>query len=189
MNKLNRRGVKKGTKIEILGNCKICGAVIKEARFRTYCSPKCRRKAYNEKRYIYGLNWQRANRAKIASVKDPNKCQCLICKGWYVQVGSHVSQVHGITARQYREQFNLEVKRGTTPKWYRKLKGEEALDNGTFENLKAGEKFRFEKGQEGVGVYKRSPVTIERLKDNALMNRGKRVDGSDLTPPADSVKL
>jgi hypothetical protein len=135
------------------------------------------------------LKWQREKRAKIASVPDPNKCQCLICGNWYVQVGSHVNQVHGITARAYREQFHLEVKRGTTPKWYRKLKGEEAIENGTFKNLKAGEEFRFEKGQEGLGKYKRSPITIERLKSNRFPERGKKVDGTDLTPPADRVKL
>jgi len=31
--------------------------------------------------------------------------------------------------------------------------------------LKAGKRFWFKKGQKGVGVYKRSPETLEKLKD------------------------
>ena len=87
-------------------------------------------------------------------------------------MGSHIVQRHGITARQYREEYELEVKRGTVPEWYRKLKGEQALKNGTFKNLEAGAKFRFKPGDK-VGVYKRSPVTLERLA-NAYQERINR---------------
>jgi len=69
-----------------------------------------------------------------------------------------------MTAREYREYHDLEVKRGTTPAWYRELKGNQALENGTFKNLKVGARFRFKKGQKGVGVYKRSPITLERIR-------------------------
>ncbi len=68
-------------------------------------------------------------------------------------------------AGEYREYFKLEVKRGVVPDWYRKLKGEQAIDNETYKNLIKGAKFRFKKGQEGVGVYKRSPITLDRLKN------------------------
>ena len=78
---------------------------------------------------------------------------------------SHAYQVHGLTGREYREKFELEVKRGVVPEWYRKLKGDQALDNETYKNLEKGAKFRFKKGGKGVGVYKRSPVTINRLKN------------------------
>jgi hypothetical protein len=131
MNSNNPRGVKKGTKIEMLGNCKVCGNVIREARFRTYCSPKCRRKSYNEKRYVYNLKWQREKREKMASVPAEGKTKCWICGNWYGQVGSHVHQRHGIRAREYREKYGIEVKK---------------------------------------------------------RNR-KKVDGPDLTPPADRIKL
>jgi len=109
--------------------------------------------------------WQKAKRDEIANTPDPkHKCQCLICGQWYVQVGMHVRQVHHMTAREYREKFNLEVKRGVSPEWYRKMKGDLALKNKTYKNLESGAKFRFKKGQEGVGIYKRSPITTERLK-------------------------
>ena len=79
-------------------------------------------------------------------------------------MGSHTYQVHELTGREYREKFELEVKRGVVPEWYRKLKGDIALDNETYKNLEKGAKFRFKKGSKIAGRYERSPVTIEKLK-------------------------
>lgn len=153
-------------KIELRDNCKICGKKISHIRCRTYCSKKCRDKRNNMKaaKSGYGTKWQRDRRDEIASVPDPKKCQCLICGKWYVQVCSHVYQVHKMTGRQYREYFELEVKRGVVPEWYRELKGNMAIDNETYKNLVAGAKFRFKKGQKGIGVYTRSPITVARLQ-------------------------
>jgi len=41
-------------KIELRKNCKICGDPLPNARFRTFCSTKCRIKAYNKKRMDSG---------------------------------------------------------------------------------------------------------------------------------------
>lgn len=157
----------KNWKVEIRTTCKICGKPLPNARYRTYCSAECRNKRNNAKQKEAGYNtkYQKTRRDKIASVPDDRKCQCLICGKWYVQVGTHVRQVHGMSAREYREYFNLEVKKGTTPEWFRKVKGDIALENGTYKNLEKGSEFRFKKGQEGVGVYERSPITIDRLKN------------------------
>ena len=154
-------------KVELRDNCKMCGGSLPNARYRTFCSTKCRNKANNKKQADSGYNtkWQKDKRDSVAIVPSDKKCQCLICGKWYVQVCSHVHQVHGMTGREYREYFELEVKRGVVPDWYRKLKGDQAIDNETYKNLAKGAKFRFKKGQEGVGVYKRSPITLERLKN------------------------
>ena len=160
-------------KIEIRKDCKTCGGPLPNARFRTYCSTKCRNKANNIKYAKNNVEWQRKKRDKEAEKPSDRKCQCFICGKWYVQVGSHIYQVHKMTAREYREKFELEVKKGITPTWYKKLKGDQALDNETFKNLEKGAKFRFKKGQEGVGVYKRSPVTMERLKTLHKFNKKK----------------
>lgn len=157
--------MKETWKVEIRTTCKECGEPLPNARFRTFCSTKCRTKANNKKASAYQAKYQRDARNKIAEVPSDKKCQCLICGKWYVQVGSHVVNVHKMLAREYREHFELEVKRGTTPEWYRKLKGDTTLENKTFKNLEAGAKYRFKKGQENVGVYKRSPITLERLKN------------------------
>jgi hypothetical protein len=151
-------------KIEIRADCKVCGGDITDNRYRTYCSAVCRNKFNNQKYKEIQAKWQLDKYDKIASVPDPeHKCQCLICGKWYVQVGSHVYLRHGMTGREYREKFELEVKRGILPEWYRKLKGDQALDNETYLNLEKGMKYRFKKGQKGIGKYKRSPVTLERL--------------------------
>ena len=106
-----------------------------------------------------------------------------------MQVGSHVFNQHQMLAREYREYFGLEVKRGTVPDWYRKEKGDTAIQNETYKNiLTAGEKFRFKKGQEGVGVYDRSPITLARVsllgKKTWKKNNPKIIDKTD-TPCTD----
>ena len=151
-------------KVDIRKDCKVCGAGLPSNRHRTYCSAVCRNKFFNKKYAWRGVEWQRAKRDKIASVPSADKCQCLFCGKWYVQICTHAYQVHGTTGREYREHFELEVKRGVVPEWYRKLKGDQALDNKTFKNLEAGAKFRFVKGDKRAGKYKRSPITMKRLK-------------------------
>lgn len=161
--------MKKKWKVQFRETCLVCGEPLPK-RFRIFCGKKCRmielnkRRRNDEKHKEKMLEWNRKKRDQIASIPSKNKCQCLLCGKWYVQVGSHITQMHGMTAREYRERMDLEVKRGIVPEWYRKLKGEKAIENDTFKNLKAGKKFRFKKGQNGLGRYHRSPVTIERLK-------------------------
>ena len=163
--KYPRRKLLKMFKVEIRSDCKTCGGALPNARFRTYCSKECRSKVYNGRYSAKYTEWQRQKRDRIASIPSEDKCQCLVCGKWYVQVCSHAYVKHGMTGREYREYFKLEVKRGVTPEWYRKMKGEQAMDNQTWKNLEKGAKFRFKKGQEGIGVYERSPITIERLKE------------------------
>lgn len=151
-------------KIEIREKCKICESKIESKRFRTYCSSTCRNKFHNKKHSESHTEWQRKRQDAKASIPNDKKVQCLICNGWYVQVGSHIVQRHQLTSREYRELFDLEVKRGVTPTWYREMKGEQAIENGTFENLKNGKKYWFTQGDKKAGRYKRSSVTLEKLK-------------------------
>jgi hypothetical protein len=154
-------------KVKVRKNCKICGEKL-TGRFRTFCSTKCRNKCYNSKPENKKRNyeWQKNKRDKEASTPDNRKVKCLICGKWYVQVGSHIVQTHGFkTCREYREEMNLEVKRGIVPKWYRKLKGDTAIANKTFKNLIAGQKFWFKPGDKRAGNYERSPITMQRLTE------------------------
>ena len=151
--------------MEIRTDCKVCGGDLPNSRYRVFCSAKCRNKWNNDKYTPRNAELQRLRADKKASVPSKDKVQCLICGLWYVQLGSHVQARHDMTAREYREEYGLDVKRGTVPKWYRKQRGDQTLENETYKNLKKGAKYRFTKGQEGVGVYKRSPQTIDRLKN------------------------
>lgn len=168
-------------KVEIRKTCKHCNRPIIEKRYRTYCSKPCRDKVTNKRTYErYGREWQRKKRDALASKPSHNKIKCLICKKYYIQVCSHVLQVHRLTAREYKEEFGLDVKRGRVPLWYRQAKGETALLNGTADNLKAGKKYWFKKNSKIAGRYQRSEETISRLKSmpqlfNKLKNMSIRI--------------
>ena len=129
-----------------------CGKPITSKRFRKFCSKECRIKSYTEKYQPYHSVWQRARQDVKASKPDSNKKQCIICKRWYVQVGTHIVQRHSITAREYREKFDLPLKRGIVPAWYRKLKGEQTVENKTVNNLKKGKRFWFKKGDKRARI-------------------------------------
>lgn len=130
-------------KVEIRKTCKVCGNPLGK-RFRTFCSKECRQLATNLRYRDYQNEWARKKRAEYS----PDKKKCAICGGWYVQVGSHVVQRHKLTARQYREEFDFPVVRGIIPAWYRKIKGNIALENKTYLNLEKGKNKRFKKGDE-----------------------------------------
>jgi predicted nucleic acid-binding Zn ribbon protein len=151
---------------KVCGNrfCVICGKKL-EKRQRTYCSKKCRNSTYYNKYKTRINEWQKERRQKELIKKGKELVQCLICGKWFIQLGSHIVQAHKMTAREYREHFNLEVKRGIVPDWFRKIKGDITLENKTYKNIiKAGKKYWFKKGDKTLGRYKRSPITIERLK-------------------------
>jgi hypothetical protein len=129
---------------------------------KKYCSVTCRNKCYYKK--YDKRQYQEDERNKEANKPSKDKCKCLICGRYYIQVGSHITQKHNLTAREYREYFRLEVKRGILPEWFRKLKGDQALINGTYKNLKKGKKYWFVPGDTSAGKYERSPITLAKLK-------------------------
>lgn len=71
-----------------------------------------------------------------------------------------------MTAREYREYIGVDVKKGLLPDDLRKLYGEQALENGTYKNLKAGHKYWFRTNDPRAGKYKRSQQTYERLQEH-----------------------
>lgn len=161
-------------KIEIRKTCKVCNDPITGKRFRSYCSAGCRTKFFNKKYSKEHTAWNRDRRDREAEIPSAKKVQCLICKKWYVQVCTHTLQVHGVGGREYREAFDLEVKRGVVPKWYREMKGETVFRNGTVENLKKGKKFWYKKGDKKAGRYHRSSITMERLKNLHKLKYGNK---------------
>jgi len=155
--------------------CNFCGEeFIKKSNNVKYCSVKCRDKVYYTKT---GAKSQR----EYAQIRLLNKYgvdnlnQCAICKKWFRQVGSHVVQTHGYeSARDYREEYGFDVKKGQLPEDYRKLKAGHVFENGTINNLKVGKKYWFKKGEVGVGKYNRSQQTMERLKVLCKFNLNKQ---------------
>lgn len=113
----------------------------------------------------YQLKWQQEKRAREARNPAPDKVQCQICGLWYRQVGSHIWQVHHLSAREYRKEYGFDVRRGQLAGDYLKLKSRQAFECGGVLNLESGAKYRFKKGQSGLGAYKRSEQTLQRLHD------------------------
>ena len=135
-------------KVKIRKTCLICKKPITIKRFRTYCSKTCRTKFHNRKHY-------KENYRKLlerTGAYSPKKKQCIYCKRWYVQVGSHIFQRHHQTAREYREDNKLPLKRGIVPGWYRKIKGDQAKENGTVKNLKAGKRYWYKKNDKRAKI-------------------------------------
>ena len=134
--------MKKTWNVKFRETCLQCGNPITQNRFRTFCSKTCRGKNQNKRYYEAQLNWSRKKRGEYS----PDKVRCLICGRYYVQVGSHVFGTHGITSREYREQYGFPVKKGIVPLWYKKLKGDLAIKNKTYQNLKKGKKYWYKIG-------------------------------------------
>ncbi len=147
-------------------DCEICGKELPK-RFRRFCSTTCRVKFYNKKSYKSQQEWQKR---KTGEYKE-GKLQCQVCGRWYIQIGSHVVQEHGLTARQYKELYNLPVKKGYVPGWYREKKAKQALANGTFKNLEAGKEYRYIKGDPRAKVITGLKGKVNSTKKhNAIYN-------------------
>lgn len=157
--------MKRKFKVEIRKDCKICGNPLPTKRHRTYCSPTCRNREYGKRYFQYKKEYARERRGK-APEEGGTKIQCPICDRWYVQLGTHVIQRHEYeTAREFREDNGLDVKKGTVPVWYKEMKGKQALENKTYKNLDKGKKYRFKKDDPVAGHYKRSKQTLDRLTE------------------------
>lgn len=129
-------------KVKILTVCEIHNKPIPKG-FRTYCSKQCRTLALSRRHYKQSQAWQSRKRGEY----QEGKIQCLLCPNWYVQIGSHVQYAHKLLAKEYKEFFDLPLKRGVIPEWYQKIKSDIAKGNGTAYLLpKAGMRTRYKKG-------------------------------------------
>lgn len=88
---------------------------------------------------------------------------CLICKKEFVRPLSHCWQKHQISARQYKESFGLDVKRGIATQEYREKMRALLKPQSVQAIIIGGKKSRFKKGVSNN--YKRSEQTLKRLKD------------------------
>lgn len=120
-------------------------------------------KIHARNREEYSLLWQKMKREEKAAIQTEDKIQCKICGGWYRKVGQHVWLTHRIRAKEYRRENGFDVKRGQIKGRYLEKMHSYVFKNGTVDNLKKGAKFRFKKGQKGLGLYQRSLQTLERL--------------------------
>lgn len=141
--------------------CKICGGEFDGYVKSKYCGDKCKRVYCNRRQNEYYQKRVLKQRGEFI--------KCLICGRFYKQVGSHIVQIHKITAREYRKEYGLDVKKGRLAQDLHEKKARQAFECGGIKNLKIGKKFWFEKGDKRAGKYERSDETMERLHN---MNKG-----------------
>jgi len=70
-----------------------------------------------------------------------------------------------MTAREYKQLIDVDVKRGLIPEHYREIKKDAFWNSPTLGNLKKGKKYWFKKGSKIAGRYHRSKQTMDRLKN------------------------
>ncbi len=73
---------------------------------------------------------------------------CMICgKGGMKTLARHLNQVHGITPREYRKQFNIPATQYLTAENFSEKRRQTALDRGLADNLAKARAVRVEKLQ------------------------------------------
>ena len=104
--------------------------------------------------------------------------KCLECGKKFVRPASHVWQVHGLSAREYKKLHGLDLKRGIATEEYRETMREHSKRNYSkviYNNLIVkGASSRFESGN--VPNYERSEQTKNRLKEHFIKNVLKKGD-------------
>jgi hypothetical protein len=126
------------------GTCVVCNGEVtrvKRGVIPKTCSPKCllEYKRVRQINYLY--------KKKLSDGQSKKKCG--ICGRWFRKVGLHVWHTHGVTAREYREEMGLPVKKGILPE-----DAKEVMRNHFYANqgkvgknlTVGGKKFRFVKG-------------------------------------------
>lgn len=114
---------------------------------------------------------------KIVNGKGYSVCE--ICNKSFRQLGNHIYQNHNMSAREYKIQFGLDLKKSLLPDDLYLLKKEQVFENKTVNNLKKGNVNWFESGDKTVGKYKRSQQSLERLKKHGYLlgktyNKGRK---------------
>lgn len=72
---------------------------------------------------------RQAKRDLEAEIPSENKVKCLLCNRWYRSLCRHVNQRHGVSAKEYKKEFGLPVKKGVIPEDLRKHYRKFALKN------------------------------------------------------------
>ena len=108
---------------------------------------------------------------------DEGLPKCEICGKHFHRVTAHVRQVHGLSAREYKLQFGLDLIKGICSKESAEKSREKAMSNYDkviAENLiQCGEETRFKKGAVGRTRDKVSQQTLNRLKQNTFLKNEK----------------
>lgn len=95
--------------------------------------------------YNRSNEWTKKKRQEELA-NNPDAIECLICGKRYIQVCTHIVQVHGMTAKEYKDKFGL-WRRGIIKGKYKEKKSRITLENKSYVHLpEAGKNTRIKKG-------------------------------------------
>lgn len=135
--------------------CSTCNIIFTGYQNRKYCD-KCA--ALATKRQYTKSNHKRQE-AEYATYSK-GKTKCLICGGWVVAPAMHSYQKHNVTAREYKETFNIAYQKGLIPEELKIIKRDHVFHNKTVNNLNSGAETRFTPGEDRCydGLIKRKSL-------------------------------
>lgn len=160
-------------RLNLTKKCTVCGKeYVAHSNARKYCD-SCKVAKYKE---MQKRAWTKANyknQQREYQKKSQDKSQCLICGAWVKAPAMHAYQKHGVSARDYKEAFELPFGKGLLPEYLKEIKREAVFSNGTVKNLKKGSFKRFKKGEDRTrdGVRRRlelKQISKLNLSTNSL---------------------
>lgn len=87
-----------------------------------------------------------------------------VCGEWHRDLVRHITNSHRITSRQYKQLLGIDLSESLMSEATRSKLKKSVISYGNDKNLKAGEKFRFKKGETTIQGYERSEQTKKRLR-------------------------
>ena len=128
--------------------CTLCKKeYVGHSHVRKFCDA-CKKEGYKK---AQKRGWTKANhkfQAKQHATYQSGKSKCLLCGAWVKAPAMHAYQKHNVSAREYKEAYNLPYGKGLLSPELKEIKREYVFANGTVENLKKGARTRIQKGEE-----------------------------------------
>lgn len=111
--------------------------------------------------------------------------QCLECQRWFRSIGSHLIRIHGMTAREYRERWDLPASHKMAPDDIRSAQSvitKRMIADGTLKNdpIAASEAARHAgRGYRTAEDLARQAEIARNIPRKMIPDGGKRADGTD----------
>jgi len=96
------------------------------------------------------------------SITDAYRCE--ECGRWYRGLLRHIPLKHGISAREYKMKWGINLKEPLLGKAVLEVLRDKAYETGVYENIKNTDAFKFKRGSNVKQRYKRSEQSKRRLR-------------------------
>lgn len=150
--------------------CEECNEYYTGRTLKGMCD-KCYQRQRNQ-----GKKYELPKYGEVKYAPD-GKVICHICGRAYKKVLTHAVQIHGITEKEYKREFGLDVGNSLMCESSKEIARQRLLENYdkvVLENLVNNEnshKTRFTKGHKGRTIEKVSHQTLKRLKQTSFVKK------------------